>query len=80
MADKEIPGGYFLNPDGKSAHDANGNPIPLLVEDVPLVWSTPNDDTVPVPAAPVTSAEDVPAPVVVEVKPVEKKKSNKKAE
>ena len=66
MSDSKIPGGYFLNPDGKSAHDANGNPVPHFVEDAPLVWSKPN--------------EDVPAPIIppveeVAVKPVEKKKA-----
>ncbi len=29
-----IAGGYFLDPGGKSAHDANGNPVPLRVEPV----------------------------------------------
>lgn len=28
-----VPGGYFLNPDKKSAHDAEGNTIPLRSED-----------------------------------------------
>jgi hypothetical protein len=66
MSDSKIPGGYFLNPDGKSAHDANGNPVPLFVEDTPLVWSIPTPD--------------LPAPIIppveeVAVKSVEKKKA-----
>ena len=30
--DRSIPGGYFLDPGGKTAHDAEGNPIPLRSE------------------------------------------------
>lgn len=26
----QVPGGYYLSTDGKSAHDANGNLVPLL--------------------------------------------------
>lgn len=29
---RSIPGGYFLDPGGETAHDANGNPIPLRSE------------------------------------------------
>ena len=28
-------GGYYLNPDGKSAHYANGKPLPLRKEETP---------------------------------------------
>lgn len=31
--DRSIPGGYFLDPGGKTAHDAEGRPIPLRSED-----------------------------------------------
>jgi hypothetical protein len=75
MADIKIPGGYFLNPDGQSAHDANGNPVPLFIEEAPLVWSTPND-TVPAPLV-VPDAVEV-APIEVKVEPVEKKSKKAK--
>lgn len=30
MAEAKQPGGYYLNPDKKSAHDAEGKPVPLI--------------------------------------------------
>lgn len=34
MTDNQvIPGGYYINADGKGAHNANGEPIPLLDKD-----------------------------------------------
>ena len=43
-------GGYYLNPDGKSAHDANGKPLPLRKEETPapevVIAETPAPEVV----------------------------------
>ena len=73
----QVPGGYYLNPDGKSAHDADGKPVPLLGS---VQAVEPKDQAIAAPAtsAPTVAPVEVPA-VEPEVEVASEKPAKKKA-
>ena len=60
-----VPGGYYLDPGGKSAHDANGNKIPLRPEPViePEQVETPVEPTASAPKPKVKKVQVAEPPV-----------------
>jgi len=63
-----IPGGYYLSPDGKSAHDANGKKIPLI----PIVEAADNS---PIPGTVEHAQTLIPAEPVIPVKAAKESKT-----
>ena len=64
--DRSVPGGYFLDPGGKTAHDAEGNQIPLRSE------KDLKAEVAEIAKAEAAAAEAAPAP-----EPAAKKKSTR---